>query len=108
MIGDLLWSPPPDLRQTTEIGRYLTWLRDERGLDFASYDELWPWSVGDLEGFWSSIWDFYGIRARAPYERVLGSRAMPGAQWFPGAQLNYAEHLLGTEADRDRLAVLAR
>ena len=108
MIGDLLWSPPPDLRQTTEIGRYLTWLRDERGLDFASYDELWPWSVGDLEGFWSSIWDFYGIRARAPYERVLGSRAMPGAQWFPGAQLNYAERLLGTEADRDRLAVLAR
>jgi acetoacetyl-CoA synthetase len=108
MIGDILWTPRADLRHATEIGRYMNWLRDERGRAFASYDELWRWSVGDLEGFWASIWDFYGVRASAPYERVLGTRAMPGAEWFPGARLNYAEHLVGSEADRDRVAVIAR
>jgi acetoacetyl-CoA synthetase len=108
MIGDVLWSPRADWPQTTEIGRYMNWLRDHRGRDFGSYDALWRWSVDDLEEFWASIWDFYAIRARAPYERVLGRRTMPGAQWFPGARLNYAEHLLGGDADTDRIAVLAR
>ncbi len=108
MIGDILWTPPADLRQTTEIGRYLNWLRDERGRDLADYDALQRWSVSDLEGFWGSIWDFYGIRAHTPYERVLTNRAMPGAVWFRGATLNYAEHLVGREEDKDRVAVLAR
>ncbi len=108
MIGDVLWAPPADLGQSTEIGRFMAWLAEHRGRDCRSYDELWGWSVSDLEGFWSAIWDFYGVRAHAPYERVLGSRAMPGAKWFPGARLNYAEHLIGTEEDRDRIAVLAQ
>jgi acetoacetyl-CoA synthetase len=108
VIGDVLWTPPADVRETTEIGRFLTWLRDERGRDLAGYDELWQWSVSDLEGFWSAIWDFFAIRAHVPYERVLASREMPGAQWFPGARLNYAEHLLGTDEDTDRVAVVAR
>jgi acetoacetyl-CoA synthetase len=108
VIGDVLWTPPADVLQTTEIGRYLSWLRDERGRELADYDELWRWSVEDLEGFWGSIWDFFGVRAHAPYERVLGARAMPGAEWFPGARLNYAEHMLGTDEDSDRVAVVAR
>jgi acetoacetyl-CoA synthetase len=108
VIGDVLWIPPADVRATTEIGRYLDWLRDERGRDLAGYDELWRWSVDDLEGFWGSVWDFFGIRAHAPYERVLGARAMPGAKWFPGARLNYAEHALGTDEDADAVAVVAR
>ena len=108
MIGDILWTPPGDLRQSTEIGRFMEWLRDERGREVGSYDELWRWSVEDLEGFWASIWDFFGIRAHARYERVLGSREMPGAQWFAGARLNYAEHLVGRDGDEDRVAVLAR
>jgi acetoacetyl-CoA synthetase len=108
VIGDVLWTPPADVRETTEIGRFLTWLRDERGRDLAGYDELWRWSVSDLEGFWGAIWDFFGVRAHAPYDVVLGEREMPGAQWFPGARLNYAEHLLGTDEDTDRPAVVAR
>jgi acetoacetyl-CoA synthetase len=108
VIGDVLWSPPADVRETTEIGRYLNWLRDERGRDLADYDELWRWSITDLEGFWGSIWDFFGVRAHAPHERVLATREMPGARWFPGARLNYAEHLLGTDEDTDRVAVVAR
>jgi acetoacetyl-CoA synthetase len=108
MIGEILWTPPADLRESTEVGRYLNWLRDERGRDFGSYDELWRWSVGELEQFWASIWDFYGLRAHAPYERVLGERTMPGAEWFPGATLNYAEHMVGSDGDEDRVAIVAR
>jgi acetoacetyl-CoA synthetase len=108
MIGDVLWTPPADVGQTTEIGRYMNWLRDQRGLEFADYNALQRWSTTDLEGFWSSIWDFYGIRAHSSYERVLKSHEMPGAEWFPGARLNYAEHLVGTEADTDRVALVAR
>jgi len=93
----VLWSPPDDVRETTEIGRYLTWL----GRDFASYDELWRWSVEEPEAFWASIWDFFAIRGG--YDRVL-SGAMPDARWFEGARLNYVEHLLGGEG----VAVVAR
>ena len=85
--GPTLWTPPAEARQSTEIGRYLTWLERERGRTFPGYDELWAWSVEDLEGFWASIWDYFQIRAHAPYDRVLGSRAMPGARWFEGAVL---------------------
>jgi acetoacetyl-CoA synthetase len=107
MTGDILWTPPADARETTELGRYMNWLRDRRQRDFVGYDELRRWSVNDLDGFWSSIWDFYEVSAHAPYERVLGKRTMPGAEWFPGARLNYVQHLLGREEDRDRTAVVA-
>ncbi|HKO27688.1 MAG TPA: acetoacetate--CoA ligase [Solirubrobacteraceae bacterium] len=108
MIGDILWTPRPDWRETTEIGRLMNWLRDERGLSLESYDELFRWSVTDLEGFWGALWEFFGIRASTPYEQVLANPSMPGAKWFTGARLNYAEHLLGFEEDRDRVAVVAR
>ena len=108
MIGDVLWTPPADFRDTTEIGRYLNWLRDERGHAFDGYDELQRWSVTELEQFWGSIADFYELRFHTPYEQVLASRTMPGAQWFKGATLNYAEHLVGREEDVERVAVVAR
>jgi acetoacetyl-CoA synthetase len=108
VIGDILWTPRPDWRETTEIGRLMNWLRDERGLALESYDELYRWSVSDLEGFWGALWEFFKIRASTPYERVLANPTMPGAKWFTGARLNYAEHLLGIEEDRDRVAVVAR
>ena len=65
-IGSVLWTPPDDVRDTTQLGRYLEWLRETRGIDHAGYDELWRWSVDDLEGFWGSLWDFFEIRAHAP------------------------------------------
>jgi acetoacetyl-CoA synthetase len=92
-----LWTPPADVRETTEIGRYLRSL----GRDFASYDELWRWSVDEPEAFWASVWDFFGIAGG--YDRVL-SGEMPDARWFEGARLNYVEHLLGGEG----VAVVAR
>ena len=107
-VGQVLWTPPPDARERFELGRYLEWLRDERGLDFPGYEELHRWSISDLEGFWGSLWDYFEIRAHTPYERVLGSRELPGAEWFPGARLNFAEHMLGRDEDTDSVAVVAR
>ena len=88
-----LWEPPADLAERSRMREYMAWLEAERGLRFETYDELWRWSVGDLEAFWSSIWDFFGVEADGASERALGSRAMPGAEWFAGTSLNYAEHV---------------
>jgi acetoacetyl-CoA synthetase len=92
--GTPLWEPSEGLKENARISDYMEWLKAEKGLSFGNYNELWEWSVTDLEGFWASVWDFCGIKASKPYERVLGERAMPGAEWFPGAELNYAEHVL--------------
>lgn len=92
--GDVLWRPPADVRQRSRMGDYLDWLERERGLSFADYDALWRWSVADLPGFWGSIWDYFDVIAHTPPSQVLAGTAMPGARWFPGATLNYAEHVL--------------
>jgi acetoacetyl-CoA synthetase len=92
---------------TTVVGRFAAWVALERGVAVRDYDELWRWSVDDLEAFWGALWDFFGVRSAAGYERVLASRAMPGARWFEGARLNYAEHALRGEEDRGRVAVVA-
>src|SRR3954470_18984335 len=89
---------------TNGLDAYVGWL-SERGHTFASYEELWQWSIDDLEGFWASVWDYFEVKGS--YERVLGSRDMPGAEWFPGARLSYAEHMLGGPEDRDGPAVIA-
>ncbi|GAA4450754.1 acetoacetate--CoA ligase [Phytohabitans houttuyneae] len=92
--GTVLWTPPADVRDRTRIGDYLRWLREHRGLDFAGYTDLWQWSVDDLPGFWRSIWDYFEIVAHEQPTAVLERPEMPGARWFPGATLNYAEHVL--------------
>jgi acetoacetyl-CoA synthetase len=77
------------------ITRYQRWLQQHRGLHFDSYDAMWRWSVSDLEAFWGSIWDYFDLQSPTPYTAVLRQPAtMPGATWFDGAQLNYAQHLL--------------
>jgi acetoacetyl-CoA synthetase len=88
------------------LGNYVAWLAD-RGRRFDSYHELWAWSVDDLEDFWGSLWDYYEVPGTRG-NRVLGDRAMPGANWFPTARLNYAECILGGVEDPDRVAILGR
>jgi acetoacetyl-CoA synthetase len=89
-----LWEPSPERRERATITRYARWLRDERGVDLPDddYQALWQWSVDELDEFWASIWDFFEVEAETPYQRVLGNREMPGAEWFTGARLNYAQH----------------
>src|SRR5690606_39229626 len=89
----VLWQPTPERRRRANLTRYMHWLRDTRGLNFSRYDQLWTWSVTDLEAFWASIWDFFQVRAHRPYQRVLSERTMPGARWFDGAELNYVDHV---------------
>lgn len=91
---DILWRPSAEQVDDCNLTAYLRWLESERGLRFAGYDELWRWSVTDLKGFWSSIAEYFGVRFHAPARRVIDSTSMPGAEWFPGATLNYAEHAL--------------
>src|SRR5262249_22905934 len=80
--------------------RYMRWLEAERGLRFdGDYHALWRWSVEDLDGFWRSIWDHLGVVASREPAAVLGRRSMPGAEWFTGAELNYAENLFHDKRD---------
>ena len=77
-----------------QIRRYQQWLHDTRGLQFADYDALWRWSTTELDAFWQSIWDYFDLQSPTPHTAVLGKNTMPGAQWFPGAQFNYARQAL--------------
>lgn len=101
--GQLLWQPSPELLQHARLTHYLSWLRHELKLRFTDYHKLWQWSVDKPEAFWQSIWDHFHIQASSPHHAVLGDRAMPGAQWFPGARLNFAEHILRNEREGDAL-----
>ena len=97
-----MWTPSPERVERANLTRYLRWLRDRRGLSFGSYDELWRWSVDDLDGFWSSIWEFFEVGGPAP-SPALAERRMPGARWFPGATLNHAELSLRRHDDHPAL-----
>ncbi|MEO8093182.1 MAG: acetoacetate--CoA ligase, partial [bacterium] len=97
--AEKLWEPSPERVERAAMTRYMRWLERERGLRFETYDALWQWSVDELEDFWASIWDFFEVRASRPYERVLSGRSMPGARWFEGAELNYAEHVFRDRVD---------
>jgi acetoacetyl-CoA synthetase len=89
----VLWEPPAAVKESTNLNHYMKWLEKERSLAFQSYDELWSWSVTDLEDFWESIWDYFQVEASRRYTCVLTERKMPGAEWFEGAELNYAQHI---------------
>jgi acetoacetyl-CoA synthetase len=96
--AEKLWEPSAELVERARMTEYMRWLQAERGLSFEGYHELWQWSVDDLEAFWDSIWDFFGVQVDGERGTVLASREMPGAEWFPGTLLNYAEHAF---VDRD-------
>ena len=103
--GELLWEPTPQSVQRSTMTGYMRWLEAERGRSFGDYQALWEWSVAELEEFWASIWDFFKVEASAPYSEVLPERVMPGARWFNGAELSYAQHIFRGKSDTD-VAVL--
>ena len=102
-VGDVLWQPSQEWIEQTNIHAYRLWLKETRDLEFDSLLALRRWSVANLEDFWQSIWDYFKVEASTPPTGVFGRREMPGTEWFPGAKLNYAQHILrrekpGTEA----------
>jgi acetoacetyl-CoA synthetase len=88
--GEVLWAPPADIWDRCLLGKFLA----AQGITDHDYDTAWRWSVHDLEGFWGAVADWFQVAFHAPYERVLSDTGMPGARWFEGATLNYAEHAL--------------
>src|SRR5204863_9564207 len=90
----VLWTPPPDVLATARIGRYLGWLATNGGPRFRTYDDLRRWSVEQPGAFWRSIWDHFEVLAHDEPTADLADARMPGARWFPGSTLNYAEHAL--------------
>ncbi len=86
-------APTPALF-VPQIRLYQDWLQSRHGLHFDNYDALWRWSIADLDAFWQSLWDYYELQSPTPHTAVLAERRMPGARWFPGAQVNYARQAL--------------
>ena len=101
----MLWEPSAELVERSRLSEFMRWLTRERRLAFDGYHELWQWSVDDLDGFWSAIWEFFGVQADGDPSPVLASREMPGARWFPNTSLNYAEHVFAGKRD-EKVAIL--
>lgn len=107
---EVLWSPDPESVTRSRMAAFRTWLSSTRGIDLADYDALWRWSVTELEAFWQAVADFFDVAFHEPSQAVLAERTMPGARWFPGATLNYAEHALrpGPGRSDDDIALIFR
>ena len=98
---------PTDALETSRIGDFLGWVNQKFGFAFSGWDEVYTWSITDIEEFWEAVWEYFGIQSHTPYTSVLEERVMPHAQWFTGATLNYAEHSFGTPDQADDVAVTA-
>ncbi len=106
----LLWTPDAARIKATRLNDYMQWLA-KQGRDFADYQSLWQWSTDHVEDFWESVWQYFDIKSSAPYRSVLRERVMPGAVWFEGSRLNFAEQVFRFNTDAasaDKLAIIAR
>ena len=101
---ELLWTPSPEQVHRATLTAYQGWVERKHGLTLERYEDLWRWSVTDIDAFWSSIVEYFDLRLGGSPSGVLGSRSMPGAEWFPGARVNYSEHVFRGRAD-DGLAI---
>ncbi|MGC1813529.1 MAG: acetoacetate--CoA ligase [Solirubrobacterales bacterium] len=110
--AEILWAPTPEMVERSQLTRYIRWLAENRDLHFEDYHALWRWSVTEIEEFWGTLWEYFGVIAsrdpqgapgseaeEARFEEVLAERVMPGARWFEGARLNYAEHIFRGKAE---------
>ena len=92
-MGEIIWQPSQQMFEYSQMSKFMKWVGQREGLQLRDYRSLWQWSVDHLEAFWAALWDFFRIQASRPYKEVLIRREMPEAEWFPGAELNYAEHI---------------
>lgn len=92
--AELLWQPDEQLRSHSRLAAFAAYASQEHDLRLEDYDTLWQWSVEHLEDFWAAVWAFFEVTSSVPYDSVLEARTMPGARWFTGARLNFAEHVL--------------
>jgi acetoacetyl-CoA synthetase len=97
----ILWEPSRERIERATLTRYRAWLERERGLRFEDYAALWEWSTSELDAFWATVVEFFGVEFSTQPGAVLGRREMPGAQWFPGARLSFAEHVFRGKHDEE-------
>ena len=103
-MGELLWTPSQERIEKSNIRRFMAMVNEKSGKHFTEYDKLYQWSVQNIPDFWAMMWDFAGIRASRTYDRVVDDLdKMPGAAWFAGARLNFAENLLRFRDDHPAL-----
>ena len=93
------WVPDEATLAGANLTRFLAWLAETDRGEYGDYHELWHKSVDDIEWFWDAVWNFFDIRAHSRPGAVLGNRSMPGAEWFPGATLNYATEVFRNATD---------
>ena len=91
--AEILWAPTPEMIERSQLTRYIRWLAEDHDLHFDGYHDLWQWSVTEIEEFWGTLWEYFEVISDGPYDQVLADRTMPGARWFEGPNLNYAEHI---------------
>src|SRR5690554_5803626 len=103
----LMWQPSAAQISASRLDHYQSWVEKHFGLPKGDYEALWQWSVDQLDDFWLSIWQYFDVQADGAAEPVLAQRTMPGAQWFPNASLNYAEHVFRNATDQ-RPALISR
>ncbi|MEZ5675020.1 acetoacetyl-CoA synthetase [Thalassovita litoralis] len=89
----ILWTPTKERAEASLMAEYIRWLKTHRGLEFADYNALWEWSISDLDGFWTSIVEFFDLKFSKPWDVVLKERKQPGAEWFVGAEMNFADQV---------------
>ncbi|HYG18977.1 MAG TPA: acetoacetate--CoA ligase [Ohtaekwangia sp.] len=107
MEAKLCWTPTETLKRDSNLTAYLQWLRDHKNRDFKDYQSLWEWSVGEIEAFWESLWQYFDVLHDGTYRKVLTHDVMPGAKWFEGTRLNYAEHIF-RNLRRDQPAIVSK
>ena len=103
--AEILWAPTPEMVERSQLTRYIRWLAENRDLHFDGYHDLWQWSVTEIEEFWGTLWEYFEVISDGPYDQVLADRTMPGARWFEGPNLNYAEHIFRGK-DKHEVAVV--
>ena len=94
MRRKILWRPSQERAKNTALAKYMVWLKKKYSLNFSTYQDLWDWSINDLEKFWESIWVYFDLKSSQPYSKILGNKEMPGAEWFIDCKVNYVEQLL--------------
>ena len=100
-----LWEPSDSFKENSHLQHYKKWLKQNLNLEFKCYQDLWQWSITNVEDFWESIWNYFNVISHSPYKNVLSSYNMPNCKWFEGAKLNYAEHLF-RNAKNDETAII--
>ena len=100
-MGKLLWQPSEERIKSTNMYRFMGFINEKYNKDFSDYDPMYHWSVENISDFWAAMWEYADIKASVPYEKVIeDDKKMPGAEWFPGARLNFAENLLRRRDDQ--------